>query len=156
MNRQGRADFRTEYRTEDTGQFAEAIAEAEKRRFSEPWSLGAVKDFLSYPYNHAVVSLTDSVFSGYITYTFLAGEIQIANVAVLPEFRRKGIADGLLDALFTWVEKHEAERAGLEVRASNVPARALYEKNGFVVVGTRRNFYKNPTEDAVLYDRYFQ
>ena len=94
------------------------------------------------------------VFAGYITYTRIADEIQIANVAVLPEFRRKGLADGLLCRLAQSAKQNGVTKTGLEVHLSNLPARNLYEKNGFEAVGSRRNFYRNPTEDAVLYDRY--
>ena len=53
-------------------------------------------------------------------------------------------------------KEQKAEKISLEVRASNEPARALYEKWGFKAVGLRRNFYKAPTEDAVLYDKILE
>lgn len=140
----------------DAERFATDIAAAESRCFSEPWSESAVRDFFAYSYNGAVISCTDGVFSGYITYTFIAGELQIANVCVLPEFRRRGIADGLMAALTDFAKEQRAEKISLEVRASNEPARALYEKWGFKAVGLRRNFYKAPTEDAVLYDKILE
>ena len=115
-----------------------------------------MRDFFAYSYNGAVISCTDGVFSGYITYTFIAGELQIANVCVLPEFRRRGIADGLMAAFVAFAKEQKAEKISLEVRASNEPARALYEKWGFKAVGLRRNFYKAPTEDAVLYDKILE
>lgn len=144
----------------DTGQdvrrFAGDIAGAEKECFSEPWSLQAVNDFLSYSYNGALVARLDGAFAGYITYSWIADEIQIANVAVLMPFRRRGIAGGLLGELVRMAAVNHVAKIGLEVRAANQPARALYEKNGFVPVGVRRNYYKNPTEDAVLYDRILE
>lgn len=89
-------EYRVYYGINSEGRFAADIAAAESRCFSEPWSESAVRDFFAYSYNGAVISCTDGVFSGYITYTFIAGELQIANVCVLPEFRRRGIADGLM------------------------------------------------------------
>ena len=80
----------------EDGTYLRDIARAEAVCFSEPWSEKAVEEFLSQPYNHVLVALADGVFAGFITYTRIADEIQIANVAVLPEFRRKGLADGLL------------------------------------------------------------
>ena len=151
----------TEYRVcyglnSDVERFATDIAAAESRCFSEPWSESAVRDFFAYSYNGAVISCTDGVFSGYITFTLIAGELQIANVCVQPEFRRRGIADGLMAAFVAFAKEQKAEKIGLEVRASNEPARALYEKWGFKAVGLRRNFYKAPTEDAVLYDKILE
>ena len=148
--------YRVYYGINSEGRFAADIAAAESRCFSEPWSESAVRDFFAYSYNGAVISCTDGVFSGYITYTFIAGELQIANVCVLPEFRRRGIADGLMAAFVAFAKEQKAEKISLEVRASNEPASALYEKWGFKAVGLRRNFYKAPTEDAVLYDKILE
>ena len=148
--------YRVYYGINSEGRFAADIAAAESRCFSEPCSESAVRDFFAYSYNGAVISCTDGVFSGYITYTFIAGELQIANVCVLPEFRRRGIADGLMAAFVAFAKEQKAEKISLEVRASNEPARALYEKWGFKAVGLRRNFYKAPTEDAVLYDKILE
>lgn len=134
--------------------YVDDLARAEAVCFSEPWSVSAIEEFLSQPYNHVLAALVNGVFAGYITYTCIADEIQIANVAVLPEFRRKGLADGLLCRLAQSAKQNGVTKTGLEVRLSNLPARSLYEKNGFEAVGSRRNFYRNPTEDAVLYDRY--
>ena len=139
--------------TEDGKPYVDDLARAEAVCFSEPWSASAIEEFLSQPYNHVLAALVNGVFAGYITYTRIADEIQIANVAVLPEFRRKGLADGLLCRLAQSAKRNGVTKTGLEVRVSNLPARNLYEKNGFEAVGSRRNFYKNPTEDAVLYDR---
>ena len=137
----------------EDGTYLRDSARAEAVCFSEPWSEKAVEEFLSQPYNHVLVALADGVFAGFITYTRIADEIQIANVAVLPEFRRKGLADGLLCRLAQSAKHNGVSKTTLEVRVSNLPARNLYEKNGFEAVGLRRNFYKAPTEDAVLYDR---
>jgi ribosomal-protein-alanine N-acetyltransferase len=74
----------------------------------------------------------------------------ITNVAVSPLHRRKGIAAKLLAELRAQAEEKELSFITLEVRASNVPAIALYEGAGYVPVGTRRNFYSAPKEDALL------
>ena len=137
----------------EDGTYLRDIARVEAVCFSEPWSEKAVEEFLSQPYNHVLVALAGGVFAGFITYTRIADEIQIANVAVLPGFRRKGLADGLLCRLAQSAKHNGVSKTTLEVRVSNLPARNLNEKNGFEAVGLRRNFYKAPTEDAVLYDR---
>ncbi len=121
--------------------------------FSEPWSEQAIRDFFAYPYNHALLALNDKKMIGYITYTVLAGEAQIANVAVLPDYRRCGVASAMLAKLEQLAGKQDFERLMLEVRRSNRAALALYGASGFVEVGTRRGYYRHPTEDAVLMDK---
>ena len=74
----------------------------------------------------------------------------IGNVAVLPSFRRQGVADMLLQEMQQWGRRQGLRFLTLEVRASNAPAIALYEKNGYTRVGNRRNYYTEPKEDAIL------
>lgn len=133
--------------------YAGAIAAAEEACFSEPWSEQAVRDYFAYPYNHALIALNDKKMIGYITYTVLAGEAQIANVAVLPEHRRHGVASAMLVELERLAVEQCFDRMTLEVRQSNQAALALYGASGFVEVGTRRGYYRHPTEDAVLMDK---
>lgn len=130
--------------------FINDIAITEKECFSEPWSKDAVSDFLSYAYNGAFICLADGCFAGYVTYTNICGEVQIANVATKESFRRCGIGSALMDALVDLSKKAQAEMITLEVRSKNVPAIALYEKCGFVTVGVRKNFYNKPDDDALL------
>lgn len=136
--------------------YAESIACAEKICFSEPWSLQAVKDFLSYDYNGAIVALANGEFAGYITYTEICGEIQIANVATLPGYRRMGIASELLKKLLQMAENNNDSTVTLEVRASNIGAIALYNRAGFEKIGERKGFYRNPADDAVLMNYAFE
>ena len=130
--------------------FIKDIVTTEAECFSEPWSEDAVSDFLSYSYNGALVCLADGSFAGYVTYTDICGEVQIANVATKESIRRCGVGSFLMEALIEVSEKNGAEVITLEVRSKNVSAIALYEKYGFVTVGTRKNFYKKPDDDAIL------
>ena len=75
----------------------------------------------------------------------------IVNVAVSPEFRRRYVASALIAAQTDAARAAGMREMTLEVRASNAPARALYEKFGFVHVGTRPNFYSGPKENAEIY-----
>ena len=72
-------------------------------------------------------------------------------VLVSPAARRRGLGRRLLSAVLECAEKNEVKNLTLEVRASNTAARHLYEACGFSPCGVRRNFYKHPTEDAVVY-----
>jgi ribosomal-protein-alanine acetyltransferase len=78
-----------------------------------------------------------------------ADEVEILNLAVCGRLRRKGIASALLSRLFEKLEAAPA-RIYLEVRRSNKPAIAFYERHGFGCVGERRNYYRHPTEDALV------
>ena len=77
-------------------------------------------------------------------------------LARLWETDRRGIGAALLKALFAESERRGAAVLQLEVRESNLAARRLYEKNGFEIVGKRKNYYEKPAEDAILMSKFFQ
>lgn len=87
---------------------------------------------------------------GYCGLYFAADEGEITNVAVLPKCRGNGIADQILTAAFADAREKGLAQIFLEVRASNIPAQKLYEKHGFVSCGIRKNFYREPKEDAIV------
>jgi len=88
--------------------------------------------------------------AGFIISRLVAGELHVNNVAVRAEFRRKGIAAQLLEAVIDWGGRNQATLALLEVRAGNTAAQALYSRCGFQIVGRRRRYYSQPVEDALL------
>ena len=90
--------------------------------------------------------------AGFICAKAAAGEWEIENIVIATEFMRQGIAGRLLRALIEYIAPGTASRILLEVRESNHAARRLYEKHGFREVGSRRNYYNNPSEDAILYE----
>ena len=127
------------------------LAEIERACFSEPWSENALAGTLGNPLARLFCAAEeDGTLSGYAGVYLLDEDADITNVAVLPAFRRQGIADAVLVSLEAFCREHGAQLLHLEVRASNTPALALYEKHGFVRDGLRKNYYKNPKEDAVL------
>ena len=77
-------------------------------------------------------------------------ELHVNSLAILPEWRGRGLASGLLAFVLDASRAEGARRATLEVRASNTPARALYERFGFTQAGLRRGYYTNPPEDALI------
>jgi ribosomal-protein-alanine N-acetyltransferase len=88
---------------------------------------------------------------GFVCAKAVAGEWEIENVVVGVEFLRRGIASALLGTLIQRAAGEAASAILLEVRASNLPARGLYEKHGFREVGRRRTYYRDPVADAILY-----
>ncbi|MGI5985837.1 MAG: ribosomal protein S18-alanine N-acetyltransferase [Oscillospiraceae bacterium] len=101
----------------------------------------------------AAVDDNDSVM-GYVGLMFVLDEGYISNIAVAPEYRRRGIAGSLIKAL---VERTKNKLAflTLEVRESNAPAISLYKKHGFKAVGLRKNYYEKPKENALLMTLFF-
>jgi ribosomal-protein-alanine N-acetyltransferase len=88
--------------------------------------------------------------AGFIVARLYADELHVNNVAVRPEFRGQGIGSGLLQTTLDQARKRRAKMAQLEVRAGNAEAQKLYQRCGFTVVGRRKNYYREPTEDALL------
>ena len=88
--------------------------------------------------------------AGFIISRVVAGELHINNVAVRPEFHRRGFAAQLLTAVLTEGRSNGARLAFLEVRAGNAAAQGLYRRCGFKVTGRRRRYYNQPVEDALL------
>jgi ribosomal-protein-alanine acetyltransferase len=78
-----------------------------------------------------------------------ADEAEILNIAVRPDFRRNGVASALLLAALEELGRSAIARVFLELRESNLPARSLYERHGFLPTGRRKAYYHQPTEDAV-------
>jgi len=92
----------------------------------------------------------DYQLAGFIVARLIADELHVNNVAVRPEFRGQGLGAALLQTTLAQGRKRDAKVAQLEVRAGNQPAQRLYLQCGFAVVGRRRNYYRAPTEDALL------
>lgn len=127
-----------------------AIAQIERECFHDPWSENGLREELESENNLFLAALEGETVVGYVGCQTVLDEGYITNVAVSPLQRRKGIAAKLLAELRAQAEEKELSFVTLEVRASNVPAIALYEGAGYVPVGTRRNFYSAPKEDALL------
>lgn len=127
-----------------------AIAELEKVCFSDPWSEKSIASELDNSLACWLVAIVDGELAGYIgSQTVLDGS-DMMNIAVAPQYRRMGIAEALILALVEKLQARNSLCLLLEVRVSNVPAIALYEKLQFAPVGRRRNYYRNPREDALI------
>ena len=133
----------------------EAISRIEQECFSMPWSLCALEEFFNGNYSHILTAIVDGTVAGYITYTKIFDELQIANVAVTSQMRRMNIGTKLIYTLQD-IYKDDTQIITFEVRATNVAAKTLYEKCGFEVVGVRKNYYSKPVEDALLMNYSYQ
>lgn len=132
-----------------------ALAAIEAACFAAPWSQAALAEELDNPHAVFLVAAEGDRVLGYVGMHHLLDEGFIANVAVAPDARRQGVARRLLAALTTYGQEQALYRLTLEVRASNAAAIALYEGDGYVRDGVRPGFYSHPTEDAVIYSKYF-
>ena len=126
------------------------VAELEKLCFSDPWSENSVASELKNPLSLWLVALDGATVAGYVGSQSVLDEADMMNIAVHPDYRRKGIARQLVTELVAALAKKGVHSLALEVRASNAPAIALYEQLGFQQVGRRPNYYRNPKEDALI------
>ena len=126
------------------------VAELEKLCFSDPWSEKSVASELENELALWLVALEGETLAGYVGSQTVMGETDMMNIAVAPAFRRQGIARELIQALVRDLKERASHSLTLEVRASNAPARALYESLGFSQAGRRPGYYRNPKEDALI------
>ncbi len=126
------------------------ISKIEEVCINPPWSYKALCDFSECPTSRILVASFDNTVYGYITYSEVLDEVQIANVSVHPEQRRRGIGENLLKTLYANSKQNGISLITLEVRESNEAAIALYKKCGYREVGRRKKYYTSPIEDALL------
>jgi len=125
-------------------------ARLEKENFSAPWTEDDFLEMIKAGYAHYLVACDDDRIIGSCGLRNIVGEGEITNVVVHPEYRNMGIGLNMLCKLMEDGEKMGVKAFTLEVRESNAPAIHVYERIGFRPEGMRRNFYENPTEDAVI------
>lgn len=132
-----------------------AVCEIEKECFSHPWSEDGIRQELFNGSARFFVAEKMGRTVGYMGMHIVLDECYIANVAVLPSNRRQGIAQRLLANAVEISSGEGCSFISLEVRVSNGGAIALYEKNGFEKMGERKNFYQDPTENALIMTKTF-
>lgn len=97
----------------------------------------------------------ESRITGFISMRLIKSDysVEIINIAVLPEMRKSGLGQKLFSEMLNSYLDNNLEAIFLEVRKSNLPAISFYKKNDFAVVGERRDFYRNPPENALIMRR---
>ena len=128
----------------------EQVMILEQQIFSRPWSEQSMGSALQQPGNIYLVDEMDDEIRGYLGIWCMAEDGDLCNLAVAEHARRSGVAAGLLDEGMVYCRKQGIQRILLEVRESNMPARTLYQRKGFVSLGVRKQYYAEPQEDAII------
>ena len=124
-----------------------AIAALEVRCFpADPWP----GEMIGRWYERFIVAMEQDEILGYAALSSILDEGNLDNIATAPEHRRRGVGEALLQEVIRRAKELGLAVLYLEVRASNTPAIALYQKHGFMEVGRRKNYYEKPREDAIL------
>lgn len=129
------------------------VMEIEKKSFSDPWN----KSFFSQDIDNQsalpLVAKVDDKIIGYVCLWKILDEIQISNIAVCPERRRRGIGEEMMQRILKMTKEQDYRRISLDVRISNKAAINLYQKFGFGEAGRRKNYYRHPQEDALILEK---
>jgi ribosomal-protein-alanine N-acetyltransferase len=138
-------------------ELVEQVAQIEKMNFSHPWTQEMLEEELNNMLSSFICALGENgVVLGYAGLTVVAGEGYINNIAVRQEYRKQGVASALLEVFIRFAKAQGLDFLTLELRVSNEAAKRLYMKHGFAQVGRRKDYYDDPTEDAILMTRSFQ
>lgn len=139
----------------------DALVALEGLCFSHPWTPRNFSDAMADPPHNRIVVLRvphpagdpERGIAAYCVYELVAGELHVHNLAVHPGVRRSGLGRLLMRVVLDAAAHQGARVALLEVRRSNEAARRLYESLGFRALGTRRNYYSHPAEDALVMEK---
>jgi [ribosomal protein S18]-alanine N-acetyltransferase len=126
------------------------IEEIEYRAYDTPWSRSMFAGELAKPASLCLGAFEGERLAGYLIVSRYVDAWHIMNIAVSPDFRRRGIATALLERLFELTDDRSRRGYTLEVRVSNDGAIRLYERLGFVARGVRRGYYTDNREDALI------
>lgn len=125
-----------------------ALIEAEASR--NPWPDEITESYLKSDNTAFFMAHIDGAPAGYLSLSYILDEGSILNVAVKPGFRRRGIAGALIKEAKRLASERKLAFLSLEVRESNSAAAALYESEGFRLLGKRPSYYEKPKEDALI------
>jgi len=126
----------------------------EVKTFKSPASLNSFKNLIENPDTINLIAKNEMEHVAYLTSQRVLDEVHIFNMAVIPDYRRLGIAERLLDILFGIAQGNGEKKVYLEVRVTNTPAISLYQKVGFSRLGIRKSYYHDNNEDAMVMVKY--
>lgn len=130
----------------------EQAAALERKCFADPWSFEMFQLEATRRGGMVLAAVNESgKLMGFLTASYVMDTADLTNIAVYPEYRQQGIGRMLMEHMLA--ELGDGVEVLLEVRVSNQPAIKMYERFGFVPVGTRKNYYDHPVEDAILMKR---
>ncbi len=131
--------------------------EIELKVFPTPWSYDSLyQDVCGHEIAYYIVGLSNGKVISYAGFWFVLDEAHITNVAVRPEYRRKGIGKKMMELLLEEAKSRGVVSISLEVRVSNKAARELYKGLGFTVAGLRKKYYADNNEDALLMNKMME
>jgi [ribosomal protein S18]-alanine N-acetyltransferase len=130
-----------------------ALAALERTAFDDPWTEAQLRDALGWPGAVAIVAENATGLIGYVLGRVITDQAEILSLATAVPHRRRGVGRELLATALDAMVDRGARSAWLEVRVSNRAARAMYQAAGFVVAGRRRDYYRQPLEDALILRR---
>ena len=128
----------------------DVLVELERECFSEPWTRAGLAAEFDNPVAVFRVAELGGRPAGYAGMHCVLDECYVANVAVFPQYRRRGVARALMENLIAFAREYGERFLTLEVRPSNAAGLALYAGLGFREAGRRKDFYRLPKEDALL------
>ncbi len=129
------------------------LLEIEKQCFRNPWSISHFTSAFKSPLMDIYAYFAADLVAGYIVLYRLSKVLVIANLAVSPEYRAKGIGTALLVYGLEFGRTNHCNYSILDVRQSNEQAISLYRKEGYVIIGKNKGYYQNPYEDSFIMGR---
>ena len=127
----------------------DGVADLERLSFPVPWKREYFEVEIGAPWRYNLVVLARGTLAGYVFCAFAGGEVHVNKISVAPAFRRQRVGSALMDEVFNFAARVNAEEMYLEVRVSNHAARVFYDKFGFSEAGRRRGYYVDG-EDALV------
>lgn len=130
-----------------------AVLAIERVSFPNPWHESTFRGEIqnrSISFPCVMLKTGEDKVVGYIIYWKVGDEVQVNNIAVHPDYRRRGLGEALLRHVIKRAKDQGVNFISLEVRRSNLAAQSLYRKLGFEPLGVRRFYYSNPVEDAIV------
>ena len=134
----------------------EQIAAIEAASMPNPWKAPSYIEAINSDHAFIIVAMDEKMVAGFAVFYLTPPEAELPDIVVEKSYRGQGLGNQLLSYAATELTSKNIDTLFLEVRESNIPARGLYNKNGFEEIGKRKYFYANPVEDAICMRKEYQ